>query len=158
MIDEWEAVARDLLLELGSPSAPVDMYELAHDCGFDVYAGGRGSRTQLVGDRIIQVDETLPVRLREAEVAFALGRWALHRAGVDFSDRGAEYIGLALLLAQDQLAIDPGKKQGYLPSYELHPLVSMGVSGRRIRRSVETMVDPRVAAPFAPRQVAKATT
>lgn len=139
MIDEWQAVARDLLTELGSPEPPLNVFELAYDCGFDIYASGHGTRTQMIGDRIIRLDETLPEPTQQSEVAFALGRWALHRAGVEFSEEGAEYISVALLLSHDRLVAELGDKQDYRALAKTHPLVCLGITGRRIRRAVDKL-------------------
>lgn len=98
MTQEWEEVARNLLEEKGNPLAPIDAFELARDCGFDVVEGESGRRSMIVGNQIIRIDPDLPGEVQRYEVACCLGRWALYRAGLDSTPEGGEYVGLALML------------------------------------------------------------
>jgi hypothetical protein len=112
MVDEWESVGLDLYARLGSPRAPLNAFELARDAGFDVVGGLRG-RARLVGDCMIQIDETTHVSAQHWQVARELGRWALWCAGMPLSDDAADHVASALLmptaecLAMLLTALDP---------------------------------------------------
>lgn len=107
MSKQLRRVARSFLGELGPLSPPIEMFEIARDCGFDIYPASPVNRPGLVGDEIILVDVTAPRDSQQYQVAYALARWALFRAQIDYSERGAKFIAQALLAGQVPNAARP---------------------------------------------------
>ena len=97
MSKQLRKVAKSFLTELGLLSSPIDMFEIARDCDFDIYAAAPGMYPRMVGDKIILVDVMQPRAHQQHQVAYALARWALFRAGMDYTKQGAEFIAQALL-------------------------------------------------------------
>lgn len=112
MSKQLRRVARSFLSELGLMSAPTDMFEIARDCGFDIYAAPEGVYPRMVGDQIILVDIMVPGDRQQHQVARSLARWALFRAGIDYTETGAEFIAQALLAGQ---LPDPGRARTTSP-------------------------------------------
>lgn len=101
--DDWEGIARELLEQTGCDDGPVDALELAGLCGLKVRA--RCGPASLRGDAIY-VDLRGRDTRRQWEVAHELGHWALRRAGEPSCERGADYVGAALLLPRKRYAHD----------------------------------------------------
>jgi hypothetical protein len=89
----WEGVAADVLAETGCEEPPVDGFELADLCGFEV----RHGRTRRDGN-VIYIDTGARRTRQHGSIAHELGHAMLVRGGEDNTEDGARYLAGALLV------------------------------------------------------------
>src|SRR5690606_35378099 len=96
MIWDLEEIAR-LALEQADAGAPVDPDLVAKGLELVVRDGGVGCKGYLIGDRIF-VDETARSTRRAFAIAHEIGHHLQRKHGLRDTERGANYLGAALLL------------------------------------------------------------
>lgn len=105
MTQDLESIASQLLIECGLPT-PCDTAELALRLGLWLCAGNRLDGVRIIGDDTIYYDERLPGPAQDREIAFALGQWALRRAGVEITEDRARYVADVLLYGGSEVTRD----------------------------------------------------
>jgi hypothetical protein len=141
---ELEAVASEILEATGT-TAPVDAFALAAACGFELRLGGVPEAQ--IGRSTICVNPRMRQARQHMRIAHELGHFALERHGLPDSERGASYVGGALLLPRREMMRDISRTAWSLDAIrELHPNASNTAIALRItqlREAVMTIIDPK---------------
>lgn len=143
MFEDWEGAAAELL-DATCTSAPVDAYALAAACGFEVrHWSGAGAMRE---GSTIKVNSRSRVQRRHGLVAHELGHFALERSGIEDSERGAKYVGGALMLPARETRRDLADTAWTIAKMrERHVNVSataIAVRITQLRDAVATIIDP----------------
>lgn len=143
---EWEGVAADILHATGCDDPPVDAYELATRCEFEIEELIGTQPTLDLERRIIRIRNYERPELRHMEIAHELGHMALERAGLPNVEPGAKHVAGAFMLPRWRIDIDLRTSWSIERLRRIHANVSAEAIAIRItqlRDAVTTIIDPR---------------
>ena len=164
--EDWEGAAAALLEETCT-SAGCNMIDLADACGLVVqYRAKSGAE---IDGSVLWVESRGTPERAQALIAHELGHFALKRAGLPDSERGATYVGGCLRMPRREMLRDLRETAWSLAAMmERHPYasaVALAVRITQLRTAALALFDPcgrvrpwRVASERVARDVARAPT
>lgn len=145
-VQDWEGVARDLLERTGTDDPPVDAFLVADCWGFEVRPAAVRDAEIDIDRRLILLNTRAQLERQHMSIAHELGHWGLLRAGLPNLERGAKYVGGAIMGPRARFDRDL-RTVGWsiLKLREIHrhsSAIAIAVRITQLRDAIATVIDP----------------